>query len=428
MPKWLKIEKTDDARQSSWRKEVAKHSVSEDGAREVHIGPGVLLAGLLAVAAIGGIAFVVLGEGSPLGTTLRTSLGTGGGAAQRSGPPSERLASVDGRDITEREVDTEYAVQRFLQSALQGQILDESGADGFRRDLLDRLVDRALLIGAAEEAGVIVDEATYATEMPNIGPGFGAYGAGVTTEMIRDSVVQSEFGLDESDFKRWASGQIHSRLFLSSPSVRDYADRYVALTGRPVQQLTEEVVAAVRATTSDVVFVLDGKDVHPVREGDPAPEITLQTTDGETMSLSSLRGTPVMVNFWATWCGPCRIEMPLFINAHDSHGDDLVVLGVNSQEDPETVTRYVDAMGISFPVILDRDGQTSLVYRVRALPTTFFVDADGIVVRAHRGAIVSRPQLRPLLDEILATAGAGLPGAILDLVSRPCDLLDGVSG
>ncbi len=411
MPKWLKIEKADDGPQSRARREpVAKQPDA------ITIGPGAIIGGLVTLAALAAVAYFVTRGGLPFGPAGESASTNQDGPVPLSGgirtvaeDLDERLAAVDGRDILRREVDAEYVVQRFLQRALQGQILDESKSEAFRRDLLDRLVDRELLKGAADEAGITVDDARYATEMPTIGPGFGAVGAGVTTDMIRDAVVNSEFGLDDTDFRRWAESQIRSRMFLSSPSVRDYAARFTESTGRAAEQLNEEVVATVRAETSDVVFVIDGVDVRPVREGDPAPEIVLDTPDGQSMSLSSLRGTPVMVNFWATWCAPCQIEMPLFINAQETHGDGLVVLGVNSQEDPATVTNYVNVMGITFPVILDRDGKTSLVYRVRALPTTFFVDADGIVVRAHRGAIVSRPQLRPMLEEIMGATGATLP-------------------
>lgn len=427
MPKWLKVETSDGGRKHRVRSEPAARTGGE-----ITIGPGAVFAAFVAVAVIAGLAFFFSQGGLRLPAVLRGGAVDDGASAARSAPGdlNERLATVDGRDIVRREVDTEYVVQRYLQSALQGQILDESRAEAFRRDLLDRLVDRALLTGAAEEAGVMVDDALYAAELPNLGPGFGAYGAGVTTEMIRDTVVGSEFGLEDSDFRRWAEAQIRSRAFLSSPSVRDYITGFTEMTGQQVLQPNEEVVATVRAQTADITFVLDGREVRPVREGEPAPEIVLQTPDGESMSLSSLRGTPVMVNFWATWCAPCRVEMPLFINAHETHGDGLVVLGVNSQEDPATVTQYVDAMRITFPVILDRDGMTSLIYRVRALPTTFFVDADGIVVRAHRGAIVSRPQLRPMLDEILTTPGAILPtlGRLFGFDAYPRDTIGATTG
>lgn len=439
MPKWLKVESTkDDQAARGRRKAGAQPSPRPPAARpteatasagrdakpnEITLGPKALLGAAALVAAVAGLAFFLSSGGLESLTSLGPRAGSDAGTSGSSSPggmstgnrlaagdPGERLATVEGREIVRRDVDVEYAVQRFLQRALQGQVLDETQADGFRRDLLDRLVDRELLAGAAIDAGIVVDDALYEKEAPALGSGFGAFGAGVTTDMIREAVVGSEFGLSDADFRRWAEAQIRARAFLGSPAAREYAQRFTAMTGQPVLQPSEEVVATVRAETADIVFVIEGREVRPVREGQPAPEITLQSPDGETISLSSLRGTPVMVNFWATWCAPCRVEMPLFINAHDTNAGNLVVLGVNSQEDPTTVTQYVDAMGITFPVVLDRDGLASLAYRVRALPTTFFIDADGIVVRAHRGAILSRPQLRPMLDEIMAGgAEAALP-------------------
>jgi peroxiredoxin len=138
--------------------------------------------------------------------------------------------------------------------------------------------------------------------------------------------------------------------------------------------------------------------------GEPAPDFTLRTVDGQTVSLSDFRGKPVMVNFWATWCGPCQVEMPLFRQAYTDHAGELVVLAVDVQEAPEDVRGFVKRNDLTFPVVLDRDGLVSTLYRVRGLPTTFFVDRDGIVVEAHRGALTTRASLAPLLAKILPGA------------------------
>jgi thiol-disulfide isomerase/thioredoxin len=114
-----------------------------------------------------------------------------------------------------------------------------------------------------------------------------------------------------------------------------------------------------------------------------------------------------MVNFWATWCGPCKIEMPLFVHAYERNRDaGLVVLAVDVQEEPEGVRQFRDQYGLSFPILLDRDGQISTLYRVRGLPTTFFVDTNGVVAVAHRGAFKARPDLMPLLQRIMPGAQA----------------------
>jgi peroxiredoxin len=116
------------------------------------------------------------------------------------------------------------------------------------------------------------------------------------------------------------------------------------------------------------------------REGFLAPDFTLTTLDGSTVQLSDLQGKAVLINFWASWCGPCRAEMPHIQAAYTAHAEDgLVVLGVNQLESPPAVARFVEEHGLSFPIPLDSDGQVSAAYQARALPTSFFIDTEGII-------------------------------------------------
>ena len=108
------------------------------------------------------------------------------------------------------------------------------------------------------------------------------------------------------------------------------------------------------------------------------PDFTLETVDGKTVSLSDYRGRPVVINFWATWCAPCREEMPLLQETYDAHRDDgLVVIGVNVRETPEKVKRFLAEVGVEFPVLLDSEGAAVNRYLVTSLPLTFFVDREG---------------------------------------------------
>jgi thiol-disulfide isomerase/thioredoxin len=114
-----------------------------------------------------------------------------------------------------------------------------------------------------------------------------------------------------------------------------------------------------------------------------------------------------MVNFWATWCQPCKIEMPIYAAAYNlNKGQGLEILAVNVQEQTPEVQRYQDANKLPFPVVLDADGAVATVYRVRGLPTTVFIDANGVVTRVHRGAIRTRQDLLPDLQRILPGAQA----------------------
>jgi len=97
----------------------------------------------------------------------------------------------------------------------------------------------------------------------------------------------------------------------------------------------------------------------------------------------------VLVNFWATWCSPCRQELPA-IQAQYESTDDLVVLGVNFQEKADEVRPFVAEAGLTFPILLDETGRATLIYRVRGLPSSFMVDADGLIAAVHVGPMTAR--------------------------------------
>jgi len=112
--------------------------------------------------------------------------------------------------------------------------------------------------------------------------------------------------------------------------------------------------------------------------GDAAPDFTLPTLDGETISLSELRGKPTVVNFWASWCNPCREEFPLLADALDEDAnEDLAVVGVTYQDIESDSRAFVEEMDAVWPQAVDSDGAVAQSYGVRAIPLTFFVDADG---------------------------------------------------
>ena len=127
-----------------------------------------------------------------------------------------------------------------------------------------------------------------------------------------------------------------------------------------------------------------------------APDFTATTLAGETVTLSQLRGTPVVLNFWATWCPPCRAELPHFQAAHEAQGDRATILAVDEREDPQQVAGFAQRLGLTFPIPLDTDGRIGVQYRVRALPTTYFIDANGVIRRVIRGTTT-----RAVLDSTL---------------------------
>jgi peroxiredoxin len=121
--------------------------------------------------------------------------------------------------------------------------------------------------------------------------------------------------------------------------------------------------------------------------GHPAPDFTLDTLTGEAFTLSAQRGRPVVLNFWATWCPPCRTEMPALQAASERYTGQITIVGVNQAEPAPTVAAFVTEMGLTFEIPLDGRADVSRLYGVRSLPTTFFIDRDGVVRQIQNGPV-----------------------------------------
>ena len=117
-----------------------------------------------------------------------------------------------------------------------------------------------------------------------------------------------------------------------------------------------------------------------------APDFALQSRDGETVSLAGLRGQVVMINFWATWCGPCREEMPHLEALHQRYSAlGFTLLGVNVEEDSENAEAWLEEMPVSFPILFDPENRVSVLYNVLAMPSTVLVDRQGNLRFLHHG-------------------------------------------
>jgi peroxiredoxin len=118
----------------------------------------------------------------------------------------------------------------------------------------------------------------------------------------------------------------------------------------------------------------------------PAPDFTLRGADGRNLRLNEQRGQVVLVNFWASWCGPCRQEMPHLNRLYDKYrGSGFTLLAVNIDDDPRTGTATAARWGLKFPVLLDADKTVSRLYDLGSMPATVLIDRDGRVRYLHRG-------------------------------------------
>ena len=139
-------------------------------------------------------------------------------------------------------------------------------------------------------------------------------------------------------------------------------------------------------------------------EGFLAPDFELVTLNGESIALSDLHGKSILINFWASWCPPCRSEMPAMQQIYTEYRlDDFVILAVNGthQDSLTKAESFVAERGLTFPILLDTDGQVSSIYQVRSLPTSFFVDSEGVIREVVIGGPMSEALLRTRVDRLL---------------------------
>lgn len=128
-----------------------------------------------------------------------------------------------------------------------------------------------------------------------------------------------------------------------------------------------------------------------IKEGSIAPNFVLQSVDGERIELKDLKGKGVFLNFWGTWCGPCKQEFPYMANQYEVFKDRGVeIVAVNVGESNIAVKNFMDAYGVNFPVAMDKDRQVTEAYDITPLPTTFLINPEGKVIKVIKGTMTER--------------------------------------
>lgn len=132
------------------------------------------------------------------------------------------------------------------------------------------------------------------------------------------------------------------------------------------------------------------------------PGIELDTLDGGKFRLADYIGKPVVVNFWATWCPPCRAELPAFEQVYRNNRDkDLIVVGVDVAESSDEVAKFVAEAGVTFPIALDTSGETTELYRIQGMPTTFFIGRDGKIKDTVIGGPLTKAAIESKVAELM---------------------------
>jgi peroxiredoxin len=138
------------------------------------------------------------------------------------------------------------------------------------------------------------------------------------------------------------------------------------------------------------------------QSGKPAPDFELASINGQPVHLSDYKGHPVLINYWATWCPPCREELPLIQSRHEKYSSNLVVLAINAGEDLATVQNYIKTRGFTFPVLLDPEWKAEALFGILAYPTSVFIDKNGIIQARYVGGLNEN-----VLDDNLGLIGVG---------------------
>lgn len=144
----------------------------------------------------------------------------------------------------------------------------------------------------------------------------------------------------------------------------------------------------------------DASTIYAPDKGKPAPDFTLEDLDGNSVSLADTQGKVTLLNFWATWCGPCKLEMPALQSRHEKYPDQFVILAIDFDEPKDNVVAFADDLGLTFPILLDPGAKVQDAYRIRGYPTSIFLDEAGTVQIVHIGIMTEG-----ILDDYLKEMG-----------------------
>jgi cytochrome c biogenesis protein CcmG/thiol:disulfide interchange protein DsbE len=320
------------------------------------------------------------------------------------------VATVDGVAISEVAWQTSTRLDAAM-SRLTHQPVPSA------EETLDRLINEILLVRAAglDEASIAPGDVTARIEKLESDWG------------LTDDEVMS--ALQANDLSREVLDERVARLLLVERAIgilsAQYSDmdewltqsRQAAEIGlyQPLEAWQDEIASPV-APSSPIPTPTPMADLPVAPQPDSiAPDFELPDLDGQTVRLSDLRGRPVLVNFWASWCPSCRAELPALESAYQTYGDQVAFLAVDVKEPADTVADFVSSFGLSLPIVLDSQGAVSdQLYQIRGIPTSLFIAPDGVVSARHVGPLTEKDIDRYLVP-LLESDGPGEDEALKDV-------------
>jgi peroxiredoxin len=294
--------------------------------------------------------------------------------------PGDAVARVNGEFIYQRDVEQRMNLTRLFNDLSARSDVEEPTAT----NVLEQIISDRMQVQDARKAGVAATAEEIDSELQQI-----ETSTGRTRAQVEEAARKYALTLDD------LRGFISDALL-----IKKYKDQYVLAGAKDVQDATNkenEWFTQLSNTSRIDRFKPVGSGPAP-RVGAEAPDFTLADINGKDIKLSSLRGKPVMVNFWATWCPPCRAEIPEIVKMYTETGASrpYEVLGVATQSDSATIKAFSQEFNMTFPLLPDVNGRVVSNYHVLPIPTTFFIDRDGIIRYIQTG-----PVTRDLMEKWL---------------------------
>ncbi len=287
--------------------------------------------------------------------------------------PQDAVARVNGEYIYERDIDREISLTKTSLYLSKGDRTDLPS----RAKVLEDLISRKMQVQDARKAGVSADKSEVDNAMQDI-----VNRTGVSQDKLAAALANYNLTLDDMM-------GVTADVVLINKYIGDYVAKG-ATSDLDVQNKKNDWLTNLAQTSKIDRLKAAGEGAAP-QIGSLAPDFTLKDLKGKEIKLSALRGRPVMVNFWATWCPPCRAEIPTLVQMYaDTHksGDPYEIIGVATQSDLSTVQAFAGELGINFSVVTDADNRvTNDLYHVLPIPTSFFIDKSGTIQDIHVGPV-----------------------------------------
>lgn len=285
--------------------------------------------------------------------------------------PSDAVARVNGEYIYNQDVTREIDLARATFELANSEEKPQSPGQ-----VLETLIDRKLQTQDAKRNGVTVSEQEIDAALKGV-----LDRLGVSDEEMQSTLEKYNLTLD--DLRVPVSDAYLINKHLGANVVVGTDSEQEALARKNEWQTNLALNSRIEYLKSP------GTGPAPTVNSE-APDFTLRNLDGEEVKLSELRGRPVMVNFWATWCAPCRVEIPQIVQMYrETHGDgNYEILGVaTGNSSPETVRAFSQEFDMRFPLLHDDGNHVTNLFHVLPIPTTFFIDKDGIIRETHIGPV-----------------------------------------